>query len=62
VLGPDGAERDVFISRGRWEVVPVDADGDLTTGTGRRFILDPERRVVRVLTDRLGHFVAFWQP
>jgi hypothetical protein len=48
------------------QAVPIakDADGDLTTGTGARFVVDksnPSHRVVRVLTDRLGELQAFMQ-
>jgi hypothetical protein len=55
--------RDVVRELDTWEEIPRDADGDLTTGTGRRFIVitSGDRRV-RVLTDRLGVFQAFLGP
>lgn len=44
-----------------WQEIPKDSDGDLTTGSGRRFITAARGSgfVVRVVTDRAGIFVAY---
>ena len=41
-----------------WETVPADADGDLATGTGPRFVTRPG--FVDVALDTLGVVQAFY--
>lgn len=58
VLRADGYH-DVVSPRVDWIEVARDTDGDLTTGSGRRFVVDTTAGVVRVLTDKLGHMQAY---
>ncbi len=67
IIGTSPVEyRDVFAQTVTWTEIAADDDGDFATGasnTGPRYILvtdDPSRRRIRVLTDRLGLFEAFY--
>jgi hypothetical protein len=61
VIGADGALHDLFVPRRAATILPRDADGDLATGSGARFVVDTGKSppVVRVLTDQLGTFRAY---
>ncbi len=53
---------DVVRRNWRWETIPVDADGNLTTGTGRRYVYDATRGRVDILTDTGGLYVVVEEP
>ncbi len=57
-LGGLGAETK-FQPEYEWESIAEDEDGDLSTGTGRRFILTEDFKI-KIITDRLGVFQAFF--
>jgi len=58
VLRADGYH-DVVSEKLDWIELARDADGNLDTGSGRRFVVDTTVGVVRVLTDKLGHIQAY---
>lgn len=49
---------DVIRRRWTWQAIPVDADGDLLTGTGKRFVYDPVSGRADILTDEGGLYVV----
>jgi len=61
VTGQDGALHDLVVPRHVTTLVPRDADGDLATGAGARFVVDTTTSppVIRVLTEELGTFRAY---
>ena len=60
IPGTDPIEyRDVVEEDLIWEEIVADADTNLMTGSGARYVIDPTRSVIRVLTDELGLFQAF---
>lgn len=50
--------QDVAVRNFVWEQVPRDADGNLTTGSGARFIYDAVAGTVDILTDSGGLYIA----
>ncbi len=48
---------DVIERRWTWESIPLDGDGDLATGTGKRFVYDPASGRADILTDEGGLYV-----
>jgi hypothetical protein len=53
---------DVIRRNWRWEVIPVDGDGNLTTGTGRRYVYDAVTGRADILTDTGGLYVIVEEP
>lgn len=54
--------RDLVREEARYVEIARDADGNLATGTGARFVVDADTRTVRALLDRLGVLQAFNAP
>ena len=61
ITAGDGAVHDIIAPRYVQTVIPRDADGDLATGSGPRFVVDTTTSppVIRVYTDELGTFRAY---
>ena len=57
-----GDGRTVFRPIETWLRVEADADGNLATGTGPRFVVDPPSQSLRIATDRTGVFRAYAIP
>ncbi len=49
---------DVIDRRWSWELIPQDSDGDLRTGTGRRYVYDASGGFVDILADEGGLYVV----